>query len=90
MIRTSSFLSYALGAAADLEVRKLPVSRGVVDSTIQEGGWEETFEVTKLDWLWPRICGDQPQIHGVKIDVQGMELEVLCGMQDTLRAQRPS
>jgi FkbM family methyltransferase len=84
-----TILPFALGAAADLELRKLPVTRGMVDSTIQQGEWEETFEVAKLDWLWPRVCGDQPQIHGVKIDVQGMELDVLCGMQDTLRAYRP-
>ena len=45
--------------------------------------------VARLDWLWPRICGGREQIDGVKIDVQGMEVEVLNGMIETLRRQHP-
>ena len=45
--------------------------------------------VARLDWLWPRICGGREQIDGVKIDVQGMEIEVLQGMIETLQRQQP-
>lgn len=45
--------------------------------------------VALFDWLWPRICNESEQIDGVKIDVQGMELEVLQGMADMLSRWRP-
>jgi FkbM family methyltransferase len=48
----------------------------------------ETLTIARLDWLWPRIAGDQ-KIDGVKIDVQGMELDVLRGMVRLLRAHTP-
>jgi FkbM family methyltransferase len=45
--------------------------------------------VARLDWLWPRLSAPIARINGIKIDVQGMELQVLRGMSDILRAQRP-
>ena len=82
-------LPLALGAAETLDVKRLPVTRGMVDSGIDHGEREETILVASLDWLWPRICGDRKRIHGVKVDVQGMEIDVLRGMADTVREQRP-
>ena len=90
-----------------LEMQRLPVTRGMVDSTLcrKEGGrkkaegrrqkderqavWQETIMVARFDWLWPRICGGREQIDGIKIDVQGMEIEVIQGMIETLRRQHP-
>ena len=84
----------ALGAEPGLGVVELTTVRGMVDSTLQAAGtpeqqWREKFLVSQLDWLWPRICSELPDIHGIKIDVQGMELHVLRGMQDVLRTHRP-
>lgn len=84
-----AILPYALGAASELGVMHLRVTRGMADATLGTGKWLETIYVARLDWLWPRICEDQEQIHGIKIDVQGMEIDVLCGMIDLLRAHRP-
>jgi len=84
-----SVLPLALGAAESLEVKRLPVTRGMVDSGIDRGEWEETLLVASLDWLWPRICGERKRIHGVKVDVQGMEIDVLRGMADMLREHKP-
>jgi FkbM family methyltransferase len=98
-----TILPLGLAAPETLEMKQLPVTRGMVDSTLEreresgrpgggktEGqGWRETILVARFDWLWPRICGGNTQIDGVKIDVQGMELEVLRGMVETLRQQRP-
>ncbi len=81
-------LPLALGAVESLEVKHLPVMRGMVDSGLDHGKWDETILVASLDWLWPRICGEHKRIHGIKVDVQGMEVEVLRGMAATLQEQR--
>lgn len=82
-------LPLALGTPQDLEVHQLPTVRGMVDSYVQTGDWIETILVTRLDWLWSRICTGHPEIDGVKIDVQGMELQVLQGMGGLLLQHKP-
>lgn len=72
-----------------IELVQLPTTRGMVDSTLQRGQWEESILVAGFDWLWPHICSGHQNIHGVKIDVQGMELGVLRGMAKTLEACHP-
>jgi hypothetical protein len=51
--------------------------------------WFVNAGIVRFDWLWPTINGGNGQIHGVKIDVQGMELETLDGMRDALARWRP-
>jgi len=98
---------YGLAVPETLEIISLPVTRGMVDSTLckKEGGgqraegrrqkgeeqavWQETIMVARLDWLWPRICGTDDRIDGVKIDVQGMEIEALRGMLNVLKSFKP-
>ena len=79
------------GLASDPGIRpcRLPVIRGMADSTLAHGDWEELILVSSLDWLWESLCDGDPTIHGVKIDVQGMEGTVLQGMANILRLQRP-
>jgi FkbM family methyltransferase len=79
----------ALGTEPQIATMHLPVIRGMVDSTIIPAEWEETILVTSLDWLWSLICGQNRQIEGIKIDVQGMEIETLQGMQRILREFHP-
>jgi FkbM family methyltransferase len=87
---------YGLAAPETLEMISLPVTRGMMDSTIERktkdevrSAWLEMIMVARFDWLWPRICGTDNSIDGVKIDVQGMEIEVLAGMIETLRSHLP-
>ncbi|MFC2030397.1 FkbM family methyltransferase [Chloroflexota bacterium] len=82
-------LPLALAEPETFGLAYMPTVRGMVDSTLQEHEWTEAILVARFDWLWPQICQGQRQVHGVKIDVQGMEIEVLHGMKDTLRAFRP-
>jgi FkbM family methyltransferase len=89
-------LQLGLGTPETMEMKQLPVTRGMVDSTLgmDEGGkmedeWLETFMVARFDWLWPYISGGNMRIDGVKIDVQGMEIEVLHGIVETLQRQKP-
>jgi FkbM family methyltransferase len=79
----------ALGEPATFELQRLPTVRGMVDSTLAAEAWSETILVARLDWLWPSISPADPVLHGVKIDVQGMELKVLRGMLGLLRQWQP-
>ncbi len=83
----------ALGDAQGLVLEHLPVVRGMADSTLQlqepSAAWHEALLVTGLDELWRTLCAGNVQVHGVKIDVQGMELQVLRGMQKVLQTQTP-
>jgi FkbM family methyltransferase len=72
-----------------MEMRRLLTVRGMVDSTVREGEWHETIMLTSLDWLWPRLCGTDEELHGIKVDVQGMELEALGGMLGILSKWKP-
>jgi FkbM family methyltransferase len=80
---------FALGSNEDLNVRRFSTSGSMAVGTELADGPEETLMVARLDWLWPRLASGVERIDGVKIDVQGMELEVLRGMTEILRAQRP-
>jgi len=85
-----------LAAPESLDLVSLPTTRGMADRTLlteawseRGGAWREALLVARLDWLWPRICGTSSRIDGIKVDVQGMEIEVLRGMATTLREHRP-
>jgi FkbM family methyltransferase len=79
----------ALGSNQDLDVRRFATSGSMAVGTNLADGPQETLMVARLDWLWPRLASGVHRIDGVKIDVQGMELEVLRGMMEILRTQTP-
>jgi FkbM family methyltransferase len=73
-----------------MALHRLPVVRGMVDRTLEgDAGALSAFLTARLDWLWDQICGDRRRIDGIKIDVQGMELEVLRGMTALLTEFAP-
>lgn len=85
-----TIIPIALGNKEDLAVDRLPTVRGMVDSTLQDtDGLKESFLVSRLDWLWPKISESDLRVDGIKIDVQGMEIEVLEGMAAVVKAYRP-
>jgi FkbM family methyltransferase len=84
-----SVIPVALGQPESFGIHLLPATRGMVDSTITGSSWVEPISVARLDWLWPRICGENPKIDGIKVDVQGMELETLTGMRAVLQQFQP-
>lgn len=79
----------ALGANDDLDVQRFVTSGSMAVGTALVDGPAETVFVTRFDWLWPRIAERNLRVDGIKIDVQGMELEVLSGMTELLRTNRP-
>ncbi|NWJ98433.1 MAG: FkbM family methyltransferase [Chloroflexi bacterium] len=82
-------LPFALGDPHTFGLKQLPTVRGMADSTIPKGTWSETLLVARLDWLWSQVSEGRERIDGVKIDVQGMEVEVLRGMSELLRLHKP-
>jgi FkbM family methyltransferase len=80
-----------LGLSAEAEVctKSLPMSRGMADSTVTRVTQQKIIKTVSLDSFWSRLNGANPAVHGVKIDVQGMEGEVLAGMQNLLPRARP-
>jgi FkbM family methyltransferase len=87
--RQLTVVPIALAGCHEMGMGNLREVRGMVDSTLGGGGDGEPFLVAGLDWLWPRIQGERARIDGVKIDVQGMEIEVLKGMCGVLRQFKP-
>jgi len=67
----------------------LPSIRGMADSTIPESPHFETISAVSLDDYWPELAGPGAPIHGIKIDVQGMELQALRGMRQVLLTWAP-
>src|SRR5207302_987199 len=69
-------LPFGLGQPGGLRLVPVPIERGMANHDF--GGTSiENICVIGFDDLWARF--GEP-IHGVKIDVQGMELQVLEGM----------
>jgi len=84
-------LPFGLGAPETVEERRLPTTRGMADSTLvrDQHRSDVSMSIARFDWLWSTVCGADPTIHGIKIDVQGMEVEALEGMRNVLRRWRP-
>jgi FkbM family methyltransferase len=80
---------FALGSEPGIHSFDLPVYRGMADSTLRQGDWTEPLLVTSFDHIWPALSTPGERVHGVKIDVQGMEIEVLKGMRQMLLRDRP-
>ncbi len=81
---------FGLGAPDSFTMMRLQTVRGMVDRTVGTNGTDaEPFVVARLDHIWPSICGGNPRIDGVKVDVQGMEVEVLRGMTTLLKQHQP-
>ncbi len=82
-------LPFGLGEPDTLTLKSLPVVRGMADSTLQSRDWCEGILVARLDSLWSKLCHGKPGVDGIKIDVQGMEIETLKGMAGLLRESKP-
>ena len=84
----------ALIADPELQSMEIPVTRGMADSTLidttscETSACERIFGIA-LDSIWASIAHLDTSVHGVKIDVQGMEFQVLRGMREQLTHWNP-
>jgi FkbM family methyltransferase len=79
-------IPFGLGEPGGLRITPTSIDRGMANHGFGGTG-RDVILVIGFDDLWSEI-GDGV-VHGVKIDVQGMELQVLEGMRGTLAAHRP-
>jgi len=104
VVTTAGYLSATASANSLRQLTVIPFALGNADSLTFEAtasrfrGMAQMKHPTKdgeplltiaLDRLWPRLCDEGTVVAGVKIDVQGMEAEVLEGMAELLRRDRP-
>ena len=78
-----------LGLSNDRTVSpmQIRVDRGM--ASVDDGQEADTIYLLSLDTMWANLAGSSVQIDGIKIDVQGMELGTLQGMQVILRSSTP-
>jgi FkbM family methyltransferase len=79
----------ALGSVPDIQTLRVPATRGMADYTLEGASFSETIYAISLDALWPALGGPDSVVHGIKIDVQGMELQVIAGMRELLARCAP-
>jgi FkbM family methyltransferase len=82
----------ALSDAPSLTVLRFATDRGMIDSQMASEDADAIAQIVavSLDAIWDGIApADNPTIHGIKIDVQGMELQALRGMEQTLARYQP-
>lgn len=77
---------FGLAEPGNLHSVSMPIDRGMVNNAFGGVQFENVYMIG-FDQLWTML-GERP-VHGVKIDVQGMELQTLAGMEQTLTRHRP-
>jgi FkbM family methyltransferase len=84
-------LPFALADVPRPVVSRFASERGMIDSQLHDDGRLEMTAIVAvgLDAIWDGIADGDPVVHGIKIDVQGMELEALRGMRRLLSRYRP-
>lgn len=85
-LKQITVVPFGLGPPGGIRLMSVPVDRGMANHALGGRGTED-IHVIGFDSWWAML--GTPPVHGVKIDVQGMELDVLEGMAGTLRDKRP-
>jgi FkbM family methyltransferase len=84
-------LPFALCTTERLTLSKYALVRGMMECGKSVKANSDQDEVLSLafDRLWDDIRGTVDFIHGIKMDVQGMEIETLRGMKECLTKYHP-
>jgi FkbM family methyltransferase len=82
-------ISVGLADSAHVTAVEVRLVRGMAEPEAATGEAAGTVPMVSLDRIWHRLAHGDDRIHGVKMDVQGMELRALGGMQAILMAQHP-
>jgi FkbM family methyltransferase len=84
-------LPLALSDSPRPVVSRVATERGMIDSQLPVSAQIEMTAIIAvgLDAIWDGIADGDRVVHGIKIDVQGMELDALRGMRRLLARYRP-
>lgn len=82
-------LPFALADFSQMTMVRMPTARGMAYQGSAEPAVAENVLAVSFDTIWDHICDDKKRLDGIKIDVQGMEIKVLQGMQESIREFRP-
>lgn len=79
-----------MGLSDCTQVTQLEISleRGMAQSGATGEG-RVSISLASLDRIWEQLAKGDERVHGVKLDVQGMDLHALQGMAALLAAQKP-
>ena len=77
-----------LGQSTGLSTASVPIDRGMAQHSSLGRGTTQIWLV-RFDEVWPLLSRNEPIIHGVKVDVQGAEYDVIAGMREHLAQWRP-
>jgi FkbM family methyltransferase len=82
---------FAVGDNEEITPVSVSPQKGMAQPKVteSEGRWLDTVYCVALDKIWHRLCGSDETISGIKMDVEGMEIEVLKGMIGILHKHRP-
>jgi FkbM family methyltransferase len=81
-------IPFGLGSSKGVQLIRVPMVRGMAE-------YRDSREVsnqvclTSFDEIWTSLSNGVPVIHGIKIDVQGAEHEVVMGMRRYLAEYLP-
>jgi FkbM family methyltransferase len=81
-------LPLGLGSSIGLHLIDVPMVRGMAQHDGLSGAMCQVCVVT-LDEIWASLTEDITVIHGIKIDVQGAEYDVVLGMRRYLSEFQP-
>jgi FkbM family methyltransferase len=82
-------LPIGLSDAPGVSVLDVPVVRGMAEHARPPDGARVAIVTMPLDGIWDAVSRGCRAVHGVKVDVQGMENQVLAGMRGLLHEFRP-
>ncbi len=82
---------FGLDDSPALGAQELPWVRGMIDSqvSLEQADGTERFLSVGLDAVWTSLSTGNDRVHGIKMDVQGMEVRALEGMRALLARHRP-
>jgi FkbM family methyltransferase len=84
-------IPFALSNVSRPVIARFATERGMIDSQLPSDGRTEMTAIVAvgLDAIWDSMAEGNPIVHGIKIDVQGMELDAMRGMKLLLAQHRP-
>lgn len=80
---------FGLDDSISMRTLSVPTTRGMATHIQPMSTPSDTIYLTALDAVWDALASGDPGIHGIKIDVQGMEIAALRGMRRCLVRSRP-